>query len=57
VGDWQRIGLIPPDRRLPIPNINPLALAFTGLLLGGILWALIAGGPNVQARWQSDWCG
>jgi Peptidase M50B-like len=34
---------------LVIPEINPLALAFTVLLLGGILWALVAGGPGVQA--------
>jgi hypothetical protein len=35
---------------LLVPKINPLALAVTGLLLGGILWALIAGGPGVQAE-------
>src|SRR4051794_15852469 len=34
---------------LLIPEVNSLALAFTVLLLGGILWALIAGGPGVQA--------
>ena len=30
-------------------EINPLALAFTVLLLGGILWALLAGKAGVQA--------
>ena len=34
---------------LLIPKINPFALAITGLLLAGILWALIAGSPSVQA--------
>ena len=34
---------------LLIPEINPFALAVTGLLLAGILWALIAGVPGVQA--------
>ena len=34
---------------LLIPKINPFALAVTGLLLAGILWALIAGVPGVQA--------
>jgi hypothetical protein len=34
---------------LVIPEINSLALGFTVLLLGGILWALVAGGPGVQA--------
>lgn len=34
---------------LLIPEINPLALAVTGLLLAGILWALIAGAPGIQA--------
>ena len=33
---------------LLIPEINPFALAVTGLLLAGILWALIAGVPGVQ---------
>jgi len=34
---------------LLIPKINPLALTFTVLLLGGILWALLAGKAGVQA--------
>ena len=34
---------------LLIPKINPFALTITALLLGGILWALVAGGPGVQA--------
>jgi Peptidase M50B-like len=34
---------------LLIPEINPLALAVTGLLLAGIVWAIIAGGPAIQA--------
>ena len=34
---------------LVIPEINPLALAFTVLLLGGILWSLVAGGRSIQA--------
>jgi hypothetical protein len=34
---------------LLIPKVNPLALTFTVLLVGGILWALIAGNPHVQA--------
>ena len=34
---------------LLIPKINPLALTVTFLLLGGILWALVAGDPDVQA--------
>ena len=34
---------------LLIPKINPFALTVTGLLLAGILWALIAGSPGVQA--------
>jgi Peptidase M50B-like len=31
-----------------VPKINPLALAVTGLLLVGIVWALIAGGPGIK---------
>jgi peptidase M50B-like protein len=34
---------------LLIPDINPLALAVTGLILVGVLWALVAGGPGIQA--------
>jgi hypothetical protein len=34
---------------LLIPEINLLALVVTGLLLIGFLWALIAGGPGIQA--------
>jgi hypothetical protein len=34
---------------LLIPEITPFALAVTSLLLAGVLWALIAGGPGVQA--------
>ena len=34
---------------LLIPEINPFALLITGLLLVGIVWAIIAGGPGVQA--------
>ena len=34
---------------LLIPEINALAVVITVLLLAGILWTLIAGGPGIQA--------
>ncbi|HEY0937111.1 MAG TPA: hypothetical protein VGD91_25655, partial [Trebonia sp.] len=31
-----------------VPKINPLALAVTGLLLAGIVWALLAGNALIK---------
>lgn len=43
------IGMVLLVAVLFIPDINQLALAVTLLLLVGIVWALIAGGPGVKA--------
>lgn len=43
------IGAILLIAALLIPDINPLALVITGLILAGIIWALIAGKPGIQA--------
>jgi hypothetical protein len=43
------IGIVLLLAALLIPKVNPLALAVTGLLLAGIIWALIAGGTGIQA--------